>query len=152
MRSVQSVSYLSLELERLLNVRGWSQQALADAARVHPSIITRTMRGQSSISDENFRRLVVCLTSDPVAQAQCLVARLCDLKRGPASELVEIRLRELPALRETPDRRATVQVMLERAETHLRDLARSDPQVRELIIDLARCLRLDYGDHPDIQY
>lgn len=149
---VQGVSYLAVEIERLLRAKGWSQHALATAAGLNPSVITRTMRDQSEVSDATFRAMVMALTSDAVQQAECMVARLMDLRRGPGAELVEIRLRDLPALRDAPSNRATVQVMLERAEAHLHDLARNDPQVRELVIDLARCLRLDYGDHAQTQY
>lgn len=142
------MSCLSVELERLLELKGWSQARLAEAAGVHPSIITRTMRGHSTIDDDNYRCVVEALTQDPLAQAQCLVARLMDFRRGPGQEMVEIRVAAPMALADSPRNQRTHRVLLERAELYLQQLARERTDVADLIIDLAACFGLSLAKSP----
>lgn len=139
---------LSIELERLLADKGWSQKALSEASGVDPAVINRTMRSRSTISDENYRAIVIALTADPMEQAVCQVARLQDLCRGPGEELVEVRTKVPNSLLAPPRQRKTKQVMLERAESYLHHAARQKSDVSELIIDLAVCLGMTLSGTP----
>ena len=58
------------------------------------SYISRLFSGVSSeLSDENFIAVLRVFAADPSAQAEIIAARCMDVRVGPGSELVEIRVK-----------------------------------------------------------
>lgn len=136
------MAHLSQCLLALMARHNLSQTDVADRAKVALSVVNRSVRGQSELSDENFEAIVKAITPDVDEQAECLCARLKDWCSGPASDRVEIRVR-YEHLKETD--RLIVRDMYRRAMDHIETLSNKDPDVREMMIDIARVLGAELG-------
>lgn len=136
------MAHLSQCLLSLMARHNLSQTDVADRAKVALSVVNRSVRGQSELSDENFEAIVKAITADEDEQAECVCARLKDWCSGPSSNRVEIRVRYE---RMKDAQRFVVRDMYQRAMDHLDALSNKDPDVREMMIDIARVLGAELG-------
>lgn len=129
------MSHLAEALKALMHRHACTQTALAERAGVPLPVVNRTLNDHTEVNDENFARLVSALTSDDVEKAEMLAARLRDWCTGPGADRVVIDVTK-EVRRDTP----VLPSMLRDSIAFLDQLGHRDPEVRELIIDLARCL------------
>ena len=88
------MSYLSIALQRRAERRQLNQSDLAKQSGISRSYISRLFSGVSSeLSDENFIAVLRVFAADPAVQAEIIAARCMDVRVGPGSELVEIRVK-----------------------------------------------------------
>lgn len=143
------VSRVTEYLTALLNRHKLSQSDLAKRSGVPFAVINRTLGGHTKISDKNWATLVTSITSDEDEQAEAMCCRLRDQCAGPGAHKVEIRVkwdrmedRPAPVPVETP---------LAKALSHLQEFAGNNPDMRHLLIDLARVTKADIPrkQHPN---
>ena len=65
--SVRFVKQFGARIRELREARGWSQEALADAARLHRTHISLIERGQRSVQLETIESLAIALGVQPAA-------------------------------------------------------------------------------------
>ena len=133
-----AMSYLSERLRASMEQHSCTQGSLAERSGVPIAVINRALNDQTEIGDANYERIVCALTHDPIEQSELLAARLRDWCVGPGSDRVVITI-DTPILRDTP----VLPALLTRSLEFLRVSAHRNRDVRELIIDLAKCLGLE---------
>jgi transcriptional regulator with XRE-family HTH domain len=88
------MSYFRVALQREAEQRGLNQAELARRAGLSRSYVSRLISGENAdLSDENFVAILKVFSSDARAQAELVGARCMDVRIGPGSELVEIKIK-----------------------------------------------------------
>ena len=88
------MSYLSIALQRQLDLRGINHTDLARDAGISKSFISRLMSGEcKEVSDQYFTAILKAFAASPQAQAEIVAARCTDVRVGPGSEHVAITLK-----------------------------------------------------------
>lgn len=126
------------ELERMLASRGMTQAQFAGAIGVSQTQVSRWLSGTNHPERSMFGSVCRALSADPADHARLLAGRLISQLDLPGGELVQVSVANTTtsALSDAP--RPTT--ALERAEHYLHTEARRRIDVRELVIDLAKCL------------
>lgn len=129
--------YLSILLQR----HKLSQSDVAKKSGVPFAVINRTLGGHTKISDKNWATLITAMTDDEDEQAEALCCRMRDQLNGPGCHRVEIRVKA----DRMEDRLAPlpVETPLSKAIRHLQEFAGTNPDMRHLLIDLARVTKAD---------
>lgn len=124
------------ELERLLARRQMRQAELAEAIGVSQTQVSRWLAGLNHPERGAFAAICTALSSDPADHAALLAGRLEAQRDLPGGELVTVTVDVGNTMSDAP----RAQTALERAERYLHGEARKRSDVRDLVIDLARCL------------
>jgi len=129
------MSYFQDALERQMTATGINQVELSRATGISQPQISKWLRGgQTSLSEDQMTVIANALSKDPSVQAALVAAHLQDEKFGPGSELIAISQQGgAPELPKTDG---------EKAIHYLSQLRIHQPEVNDLIITLAGCLRL----------
>ena len=101
-----------MALQRESERRGLNQTELARRAGLSKSYVSRLLNAEEAdLSDENFVLILKVFSGDPRAQAELVGARCMDVRVGPGSELVEIKIKDPhPTLSRSDQERETYPV------------------------------------------
>jgi len=135
------VSYLSDELERQLEETKTTGLQLAERIGVSSSQVYNWLNGrQTSISEAQLSAIQAALGDDSIYHARLVEAHLLDERFGLSSHLVTVAImQDSQSMHDKPRRES-------RGESALQYLAwqrKDNPDLNELIIDLARLLGAD---------
>lgn len=138
------MSFLSTAIQRHSERRRYTQTDLSRLCGISPSYISRFYAGLGEMSDENFLAILKLFATEPVTQAEFIAARCMDVRVGPSSELVEIKVRKpQPATGDAPAPvGSTVELAqeTERAFAWLRAQCPINPEMEKHLIGYARLL------------
>ena len=141
------MSYLSIALQRQTERRRLNQSDIARGANLSRSYISRLFCGEShELSDQNFAALLKIFAADPPAQAELVAARCQDARAAaigtPGADLVEIKVKTLPARHESSPANTGPQVQLaqetERAFAWLRSQCPLNPDLEKHLVGYAK--------------
>jgi transcriptional regulator with XRE-family HTH domain len=90
----QRLLYLSTALQRHSERRRITQNDLAKFCGISPSYISRFFSSVAGeMSNDHFLAVLKAFATEPATQAELVAARCMDVRVGPGSELVEIRVK-----------------------------------------------------------
>lgn len=114
-----------------------TQSDLAQRSGITPSIVNRSLNDKTELSDHNYERLMQALTTDHVEQAEALACRLRDRCTGPGHELVKVvvEYQSVQDCHVSPE--PAPETPVESAVRHLLEKARSNSDLRDVLLDLA---------------
>lgn len=131
------MSNLADEINRQIDAKSLTQMEVAERAGISQSQISKWTRGeQTSLDSEQLAALAKALSTDVEDHAALVKAHLLDEKFGPGAELVEVALIHASALKDKPKPRSKG----ERAMVWLSQERLRNPELNEMLIDLARLL------------
>ena len=137
------MSYLSTELASILARRKLKGVDLARRSGLSQSMVSRYLNGeQVYISDDDLEKLLIALTDDGNDRARIIAARMRDVCVGPGSEQIKIQIGSGPLIQKNAPLHYETNLppKVEDALRAIREAIPRDPDLRDIIISLARRL------------
>ena len=105
------MSYFRVALQRAMERRRLNQAELAREAGMSRSYVSRLFSGEdAALTDENMAAILKVFGADQRTQAELVVGRCMDVRNGPGSELVEVRIQKAEDRTEHPPKSVQVEL------------------------------------------